>query len=59
MLDRLAHGPVVAGLVPDPYTGRDSGVAPVLSGPYVGQDGVQAGVAGSFPEKKSSDSPQT
>jgi hypothetical protein len=45
------HRPVVAGPIPEPYTRRDSGVAPVLAGPYAGLAGVEAGVTGQFHEK--------
>jgi hypothetical protein len=34
------HRPVIAGPIPEPCTGRDSSVAPVLAGPYVGLAGV-------------------
>jgi hypothetical protein len=47
----LVHRPVVAKPIPEPYTGTDSGVAPVLAGPCVRLAGVQAGVAGQFPKK--------
>jgi hypothetical protein len=42
---------VFAGPIPDPYTRRDSDVAPVLTGPCAGLAGVQAGVAGSLQKK--------
>jgi hypothetical protein len=51
VLGHPLHRLVVAGPIPEPHNGRDSGVAPVITGPCAGPTGVQAGIARNLQKK--------
>jgi hypothetical protein len=46
----LVQGPVFTGPIPEPYTGKDSGVALVFAGPCARQAGTRAGVRRAYTE---------